>query len=501
MTNLTAPELPPLPLLLWSTPPALEQMLTQEGVPFLTVNDPHALAFAGGRFVLFDGRAVSSRRVRAQLSARHVALDINVLRSESREGDPFADAVDTRASRKSWLVEGALLTERVSRADKAEARRRVIARVREAVTRAGGIWARLAAYPHPYRSAFNFRADLDEPCPDDYFRFAHAREPIDDCSTHFVSMQAYGEDAAVLNDLKRVDTQSHGHYHFIYRDKIANAKNLARADKRMRECGFDPVGFAAPGGRWNAGLDEVLEELGYQYASDFHLGYDDLPFFPWRNGRFSRVLQVPIHPVCEGLFLDAGIDDPGMIARHMIRTLRAKAAAGEPAFLYGHPERRLGRFPEVVTAIAHAAGAIDGLWRVTLTEFASWWRWRAQRKWSLVPKGEGRFSAQFEEWDARYPLALEILKGDHAAMIPLVGPSQMIRPSDLAYARKAARVDPPHPRIARPSLGLRHAIRSAIDWETVTPLDDLPDQGIRDRIKKHLRTWRAPAKGTIGGSR
>ena len=69
----------------------------------------------------------------------------------------------------------------------------------------------------------------------------------------------------------------------------------------------EPVGFAAPHGRWNAGLDAVLDELGYLYSSDFQLGYDDLPFFPWREDRFSSVLQVPIHPICEGLFLDAGV--------------------------------------------------------------------------------------------------------------------------------------------------------------------------------------------------
>ena len=40
------------------------------------------------------------------------------------------------------------------------------------------------------------------------------------------------------------------------------------------------------------------------------LNYDDLPFFPWRGDRFSAVLQVPIHPICEGLFFDAGARDP-----------------------------------------------------------------------------------------------------------------------------------------------------------------------------------------------
>ena len=491
--------LPELPLLLWSTPPALERILIQEGVPFLVVQEAHPLAFAAGRFVLFDGRAVPSRSVRARLSRGHVALDVDVLRRESRDGDPFAALIDNRASRQVWTVAGHRLTERVARIDKAAVRRLLIDRIRDAVTRAGGVWARLAPYPHPYRSAFNFRADLDEPYPDDYFRYARARRPLDDCSTHFVSTHAYGDDPAVMADVRGVDGQSHGHYHVVYRDEGANLRNLARADAILRDRGFSPEGFAAPEGRWSPALDRALEILGYRYSSDFAVGYDDLPSFPWRDGRFSKVLQVPIHPICEGLFPGSGSQGPAAVAGHLIATVAARAAAGDPAFVYGHPERRLGRFPEVVSALAGAVAGIDGLWRVTLTEFARWWRWRADRRWSLTARGEGRFSVQFEEWDSRFPLALEILRGEHSARIPLIGPSQIIRPGDLAYARKATRADGPHPRMAPPSRGLKAALRAAIDWETVTPLHDLPEDGLRDRVKKRLRTWRAP-KATAGGA-
>ena len=34
----------------------------------------------------------------------------------------------------------------------------------------------------------------------------------------------------------------------------------------------------------------------------------------WRGGRFSQVLQVPVHPICEGLFLEAGVQDSEIIA-------------------------------------------------------------------------------------------------------------------------------------------------------------------------------------------
>ncbi len=387
MTSQIAPSstLPALPLLLYETPPGLELALLQEGVPFRRVKHANPLAFSGGRFVLFDSRCVGPAALSALLRSEHVVIDVDRFR-QGEAIDPFSALVDTRASLARWEIEGTGLCERIARFDKAEIRRRLIERVRAVVSAAGGLWARLAAFPHPYHSAFNFRADLDETHVDDYSRFARARRRVADCCTHFVSTNAYGEEAAVLQDLLRFDTQSHGHYHVIYRDADANRRNLTRAHELLVESGFDPVGFAAPHGRWNHGLDGVLEELGYEYSSDFQLGYDDLPFFPWVGGRFSRVLQVPIHPVCEGLFFDAGLEGGRPVAEYLAQVVEAKIDAGEPAFVYGHPEGRLGRYPEILAAVDAAIAGRLLLWRVTLTEFAQWWRWRSERSWSILAR-------------------------------------------------------------------------------------------------------------------
>jgi hypothetical protein len=490
------PPLPVLPLLLWETPPGLELILAQEGVPFVRVQDRHPLAFRGGRFVLYDGRRAGSARLGALLSPRHTALDVDAIRRQ--EGaDLLGEVLDTRAAPATWRIAGFDLTERVARRDKAALRRRVVGRLRDAVTRAGGLWARLAPFPFPYRSAFNFRADLDEPCPDDYARFARARRPLLDCTTHFVSTSAYGDQPKVLANLKGLDVQSHGHYHVVYRDREANRRNLHRAHDVLTRAGIHPSAFAAPEGRWNVGLDEVVEGLGYHYASEFHLGHDDLPFYPWRAGRFSTVLQVPIHPVCEGLFLEAGAIDGRVIAAHLARVVRSRVEAGEPAFIYGHPERRLARFPGILATLAEEVARHDLLWRVTLTEFARWWRWRSQRRWSLVPKADGRLEVQFDEWDEHYRLGLEIQRGPHAALLPVTGPRMALGLDALAYERRSVRVDLPAPIAARRPLGLgwKAAVRSALDWETVTPVEDLPVDSLAALLKKRLRLWRERGAG------
>ncbi len=344
MTPLYSSMLASLPLLLWKTPPGLELILAQEGIAFETVRDPHPLSFRGGRFVLYDGRAVSPRSLPRLVGADHVTIDIDALR-RGEPVDPFEALVNNTAATGSWSVGPWTLSERVARAPKAWIRRRLISKLRSAVTGAGGVWIRLASFPYPYRSAFSFRADLDEPVPEDYHRFAAARAPLDGCCTHFLSTDAYTHHPSVLEDLRGHDTQSHGHFHHVYRNAEANRINLERAHRILWSSGIEPVGFAAPHGRWRLSLDDQLEDLGYLYSSDFQLGHDDLPFFPWKRDRFSRILQIPVHPVCEGLFLDAGVHDPGIIADYFRRVVAAKLDAGELAIIYGHPERRLGRMP------------------------------------------------------------------------------------------------------------------------------------------------------------
>ena len=497
MSDLYRPVLAPLPLLLWRTPPALELILTQEGIAHETVSDAHPFAFRRGRFVLYDGRQTAAGSLKALLTAKHVAIDIDVLRREEPV-DPFQAMTDDQSARAIWKVRHWNLSERVARQPKAWIRRRLIDALRQQVLASGGIWVRLAPFPYPFRSAFNFRVDLDEPVPEDYHRFALTRNLLADCCTHFVSTHAYENHDEVLADLRRYDTQSHGHFHYVYRDSEANLRNLERADRGLRDAGFEPEGFAAPHGRWNAGLDDCIESLGYAYSSDFQLGYDDLPFFPWKGNRFSRVLQLPVHPVCEGLFLDAGVRDSGVVANYLSRVVEAKIACGEPALVYGHPERRLGKMPEIFIGLHRVLERQSLVWRVTMTELARWWRSRTGRKYMVLPREGNRFEIQFEEWDTEFPLAMEIQRGGFGCSLPVACSRTVIDADELVYERR----DPPReplvvpPKIDHRPTGLKAAVREALDWETVTPLHELPAASLAGKLKKGLRWWKLQQTGT-----
>lgn len=483
-----------LPLLLWRPPPGLELILAQEGVAFETIRDAHPFAFRRGRFVLADGPAAIAA-IRPSITHEHVVIDIDVYR-QGEPVDPFGALVDSRSEIGLWMVGRRVLRERVGRYAKAQIRNRLIDGLRDQVLAAGGCWVRLAPYPHPYRSVFNLRVDMDEPFPEDYHRFALPRRLLADCTTHFVSTHAYENQPEVLDDLRNVDTQSHGHFHHVYRDPEANRRNLERAHGILQDNGFEPSGFAAPHGRWNPGLDEAIESLGYEYSSDFQLGYDDLPFFPWRGDRFSKVLQIPVHPVCEGLFLDAGVSDSRTVAEYLGGVVEAKVRAGEPALVYGHPERRLGKMPEVLIALHRVVDRQPLVWRATLTELARWWRWRSRRKYIVLPREGRRLEIQFEEWEPEYPLAMEVQRGDFSATIPLTGPRTTIFPDELVYERRGRRPELGPAGHARRRGNLKDVVREALDWETVTPIHELSSASLSGRLKKGLRWWKLQRTGT-----
>jgi peptidoglycan/xylan/chitin deacetylase (PgdA/CDA1 family) len=492
-----APTPAALPLLLWRTPPGLQLVLGQEGVPFETVKEAHPLAFRGGRFVLFDGRTTPQESLVGLLTPEQVAIDVDALR-QGEPIDPFDALVDPRSARASWNVGPHRLSERVARRPKAWIRRRVVAWLREAVTRAGGVWIRLASFPYPYHSAFSFRADLDEPVPEDYHRFADARRPLADCCTHFVSTHAYAHHPSVLKDLRDHDTQSHGHFHHVYREPEANRLNLERAHRILRSFGFEPSGFAGPHGRWSPDLDDALEDLGYLYSSDFQLGYDDLPFYPWKGDQFSRILQIPVHPVCEGLFVEAGVDDPRVVGEYLAQVVAARLDAGELAIAYGHPERRLGRMPEVLRILARVVADRPLAWRATFSDLSRWWRWRAEQKWMVIPRDDQRVDIHFDDWDGEYDFALEIHRGDFYCSLPVTGPRMSLSLTGLAYQRRVESDQlPDPPAVDRGSLSLKRAVQTAIDWEMVTPLAEIPRSSLPNRVKRGLRWWKLKRAGMV----
>jgi hypothetical protein len=477
--------LPLLPLVLDNVPPELVTVLKQEGVPYVRATDPRAR----GAFVLFDSRLGPIRPLRFG----QMAIDLR--RLTGPEGDPLDTLRDEGSASHRFHVGGLTFSEEIARVDRREQRRRVIDRLRERIEDLGGVWVTVSPFPFPYRSALNLRIDYDRYQADDFAATLDGIKGHEEATSHFVCGAAYERQPDALHRLAGLDVGSHGYHHHTYRSEDENYQNICRGIDVLRAAGIEPSGFAAPGGRFHRGLLNALERLGVGHSSEFGLAYDDLPFLPGR----SDVLQIPIHPVCLGLFLEAaaagGKPTMGDTQRavqtavdYFRQTARAKYRAGEPVFFYGHPTGRLGRFPQVLGALFDTADGFAAVWQVSLTRFAEWWRQRAGIRLTVEREGAG-YLVRAEGRPRRFRPAIEYWRGHLAARMPLEENVVRFSPSALAYEQ---RTTPPLVRpvpIDRPE-GIRSRIRRWIDWEQETPVDEICPTGWRNWAKRTLRKLR-----------
>ena len=281
----------------------------------------------------------------------------------------------------------------------------------------------------------------------------------------------------------------------VYRTRDENLTNVQRGIETLRALGIEPSGFVAPGGRFNRGLLEALEALRVGHSSEFGLAYDELPFSPGQG----RLLQIPIHPVCLGLFLAAVEQQrPASVAAtqqavraaidYFRETARAKYRSAEPVFFYGHPTGRLGRYPEVLRAIFEVADGFSSVWKTTLSEFAAWWRARAQTELSVARHDE-KYVVTAGRQPPGYAMAIDYWRGPHVARMPLKQSALRFSPASLAYENRTARPTVRPVRIDHPE-GLRGRIRRWIDWERETPIEQIGPDTWRNWAKRTLRRLR-----------
>src|SRR5215469_7872379 len=176
--------LPDLPLLLADVPPSLRSALEQEGVPLAEAHGGRE-----GRFVLFDSRGGFPSLDRDQ-----VGIDVDHLRC-GRTHDPFRALADERAACFEWQVGPLSVRETVARVDRAAVRKRLLSDLRTLVESAGGVWLRVSPYPHPYRTAFNFRLDHDQYNAHDFDASLAAIDGYEHAISHYVCAATHARHA------------------------------------------------------------------------------------------------------------------------------------------------------------------------------------------------------------------------------------------------------------------------------------------------------------------
>ncbi|HVC98742.1 MAG TPA: hypothetical protein VND64_34075 [Pirellulales bacterium] len=488
-------QLPLLPLVLGLVPDGLRRALAQAGVP---CRDQHS-APTEGRFVLFDSRGAQN----LVIADGQIAIDVDRLRASFDE-DPFSALENELSCRCEWQIGRLRVQESVARVDKFRIRKRLLADLRAMVEGAGGTWLQVSAYPFPYRSVFNFRIDHDDYDDHDFAATLDATIGHEAAISHYVCAADFVGRRDELARLRGQHIGSHGFLHHTFRDAADNRRNIRRGIEALRNEGVEPVGFAAPHGRFNRALRAALSELGVGHSSEFGLAYDELPFF------LGDVLQIPIHPICLGVCMEAALERgagfqpaiPGFYGRletcptspaaaaeitltHFQEFAREASLAGEPILLYGHPTGRLGRYPHVLAGILQSVARLHGVWRTTLAEWAAWWRARAGAKLSVVQESY-RWTVHAEGLGTSYPMAAEVWRGETVATLPLDQPITTFTPSALAFERRPFNRSRPAPKPV-PNEGWRERMRTYLDWERVTPIEEIGADTLRHWAKRTLR--------------
>jgi peptidoglycan/xylan/chitin deacetylase (PgdA/CDA1 family) len=235
----------------------------------------------------------------------------------------------------------------------------------------GETFATLEEFPSGCSGAIGIRIDADD------FDAAATATVVDSLerarfrATWFIDVERHedkGGRDAVLGLADRGDeVQSHFYHHYTYRSAERNRRNLARSRSVLREWGIEATAAATPFGSFHGGVLAAVRAEGLDWTSEFSANYDDLP------SSMHGSAQIPVHPVCPILLLQAGLSVDA-VHKYYTDRLREHLSVGESTIFYGHPIRDLGAVPELFLALRailteHEARTGFPVWQPTLGEF------------------------------------------------------------------------------------------------------------------------------------
>ncbi|MBN2067457.1 MAG: hypothetical protein JW744_03245 [Candidatus Diapherotrites archaeon] len=238
-------------------------------------------------------------------------------------------------------------------------------------------------YPGKSSSVFGFHVDVDNGFEQDIEK---AYRVLKGKARWFLNIEEVKKSSKALQLLAAEKVGSHGFHHCIYSSFQENLANISRAQRFLESRGIKPMGFSSPNGAWNQSLGKALEKKGCGFAVAFGLGYDGLPFHPVVGGRRAGLLLVPVHPICIGLLKTMDFSEAEM-REYFEMVFERNISANLPAFFYGHPFKRIARFPNVVSGLVETAEKRRDVCKADVAGFAAWWKKRERK----------RFSAGFEK--------------------------------------------------------------------------------------------------------
>jgi hypothetical protein len=291
---------------------------------------------------------------------------------------------DARAANKNFYsTRDRLPAERVSLVSKGEVAH-LLHRSLEYLHHARGLpYVHLWYYPEDRRTLFAFRIDTDRASRADIDALYDIGREYQIDMSWYLDVKSQERWLSHFSFMVGQEIGVHGYEHQTFPDFETNLKNIRRAVHLLEGVGIRPRGCTAPFGIWNPELARVLDDIGFEYSSEFAYLYDALPAFPVSGGKEFATMQVPIHPVCIGSMMRVGYAEEHM-KEYFARTIAWKVARSEPLFFYHHPaHRKWNVVREIFREIREREIDVT-----TLGSYARWWKERLRCRLTAELSGE-----------------------------------------------------------------------------------------------------------------
>ena len=293
--------------------------------------------------------------------------------------DVNAVILDTNSIRKKiWVERKELPSEIVAKVSKGKIRK-ILSKILEFLYLQRDLpFVQLWQFPKTWKNLFMFRVDTDHCSTRQALEFHKICKKNNICGTWFVDTVSK---ETLKNAYKKMDDQEialHCRRHLVFHDYKTNLENIKNGLEDLKEVGIEVTGFAAPFGDWNENLAKVLEKFDFDYSSEFTLDYDDLPFYPYIQGKKSSVLQIPIHPVSTGRLRRSHFTDEEKW-QYFKKFIDRQIALNDPIFIYHHPSHdQLNLFNKVFEYINS-----KNINKMNYKEFSDWWKKRLSFQYEL----------------------------------------------------------------------------------------------------------------------
>ena len=228
-------------------------------------------------------------------------------------------------------------------------------------------------YPTEADSVFLFRVDTDFCSSQDAEDLHKVCKTNDISGTWFADTESEERLKNVYATMTDQEIGLHCDKHYVYETFKQNSENIERGEDKLKTAEIAFCGFAAPFGDWNESLNKVLEAKQYLYSSEFSLDYDNFPFYPYVNGKFSNVLQIPIHPISLGRLRRSHFSDAEKLEYYK-NIIDIKLKSCEPILIYHHPHhKQFDIFDKVFKYVSKL-----NVPKMNYKQFAEWWKERDQ---------------------------------------------------------------------------------------------------------------------------